>query len=107
MLLVRKRKKIFGTKEKPRLSVFKSLRHISVQAIDDLRGKTLASVSTTKKGLVKYGGNLSAAKAVGKLIAEKVLALGVKEVVFDRGQASYRGRLKALAEAAREGGLKF
>jgi large subunit ribosomal protein L18 len=75
--------------------------------IDDLSGRTLAAASTVEKGLVKNGGNIAAAKVIGKLIAERALAKGVKKVVFDRGKSLYHGRIKALAEAAREGGLEF
>lgn len=95
---------------RPRLSVFKSLQHIYVQLIDDRTGTTLASASTVDKEIrdtVKSGGNVAAAKAVGALIARRVAEKGVKEVSFDRGQFKYHGRIKALADAAREGGLSF
>lgn len=100
------RKRIRGTPDRPRLSVFKSLNNIYVQVIDDLAGKTLASASSAD---VKEGktGNVDAAKAVGKTIAERAQAAGVSAVVFDRAGFRYHGRVKALAEAAREGGLKF
>ena len=95
---------------RPRLSVFRSSNHIYAQVIDDARGVTLAAASTLDDGLkgqIKTGANVDAAKAVGKLLAERAAAAGVKEVVFDRGGYLYHGRIKALAEAAREGGLAF
>jgi large subunit ribosomal protein L18 len=101
------KRKIFGTSERPRLSVFRSLRGISAQIIDDTAAKTLLSASSLEKGTVKYGGNVAAAKIIGKKIAERALAKGIKKVVFDRGKALYHGRVKALADAAREGGLEF
>lgn len=104
------RKKIFGTPERPRLSVFRSEKHIYAQIIDDTKGITLAAASTTEKVLrekLPKTWNIEAAKEVGKLIAERALAKGIKEVVFDRGGFKYHGRVKALAEAAREAGLKF
>jgi large subunit ribosomal protein L18 len=104
------RKKVRGTAARPRLAVFRSLKHISVQAIDDERGHTLASASTLERHLreaLKSGGNIEAARAVGGLIAERLKALGIETVVFDRGGYLYHGRVKALAEAARAGGLKF
>lgn len=106
MVRGKKRKKIHGVKEKPRLSVFRSLRNIHAQVIDDVQGRTLVAASSLslKK---KYGGNIAAAKEVGSLIAEKAQAKGIKQVVFDRGTARYHGRVKALADAAREGGLLF
>lgn len=102
-----KKRKILGTAERPRLSTYRGLRNITAQLIDDTDGKTLAAATSVEKGLVKYGGNIAAAKAVGKLIAERALAKGIKQVVFDRGRSLYHGRVKALAEAAREGGLEF
>ncbi len=93
--------------QRPRLSVFRSLKNISAQVIDDATGKTLAAASTVEKGAAGNGGNIAAAKAVGKLIAERAVARGIKQVVFDRGRALYHGRVKALADAAREGGLDF
>src|SRR3954465_3394863 len=93
-----------------RLSVFRSSKHIYAQVIDDLKGETLAAASSLEKdmrGSLKTGANKDAAKAVGKLIAERAAAKGVKDVVFDRGGYLYHGRIKALAEAAREGGLNF
>ena len=93
-----------------RLSVFRSSKHIYAQVIDDIKGETLASASSLEKSLrgsLKTGANIDAAKTVGKLLAERATAKGVKEVVFDRGGYLYHGRVKALADAAREGGLKF
>ena len=93
-----------------RLSVFRSSKHIYAQVIDDLKGETVASASSLEKdmrGSLKTGANIAAAKAVGKLLAERAAAKGVKEVVFDRGGYLYHGRVKALADAAREGGLSF
>jgi large subunit ribosomal protein L18 len=94
---------------RPRLSVYRSSKHIYAQIIDDSQGRTLASASTkdTEVGELKTGANVDAAKAVGNLIARRALAAGVKEVVFDRGGYMFHGRVKALAEAAREGGLSF
>ncbi|SRR5579885_536225 len=95
---------------RPRLSVFRSSLHIYAQIIDDSRGVTLAAASSLEKELksgLKTGANIDAAKAVGKLVAERALAAGVKEVVFDRGAYLFHGRVKALADAAREGGLSF
>jgi large subunit ribosomal protein L18 len=100
----KKRNKIFGTKERPRLSVFRSLNNIHAQLIDDGSGKTLVSASTLGK---KKAGNIAAAKELGKLIAEKAQTKKIKKIVFDRGTSLYHGRVKALAEAAREGGLLF
>jgi large subunit ribosomal protein L18 len=96
--------------KRARLSVFRSSRHIYVQVIDDSTGRTVASASSLEKdmrGALKTGANVTAAKAIGKLIAERAAAKGVKDVVFDRGGYLYHGRVKALADAAREGGLKF
>ncbi len=93
-----------------RLTVFRSSKHIYAQIIDDVKGVTLASASSLEKdlrGSLKTGADVSAAKAVGKLVAERGVGNGVKNVVFDRGQYLYHGRIKALAEAAREGGLEF
>jgi large subunit ribosomal protein L18 len=104
----RVRKRFQGVAERPRLSVFRSHKHIYVQAIDDATGRTLAAASTREKDLgVGYGGNKTAAQAVGRAIAERLLAAGVKQVAFDRGSFQYHGRVRALAEAAREGGLQF
>ena len=101
---------LFGTPERPRLSVFRSDKHIYAQVINDLEGKTLAAASSTVaevRGDLKNGGNVAAAKAVGKAIAERAKAAGITLVAFDRGGRQYHGRVKALADAAREGGLKF
>jgi large subunit ribosomal protein L18 len=95
---------------RPRLSVFRSSKHIYAQIIDDLKGETLAAASSMEKTLRdggRTGADMAAAVAVGKLVAERALKGGVKEVVFDRGQYLYHGRVKALADAAREGGLSF
>lgn len=107
---VRVRKKISGTQERPRMNVFRSLKNIYVQIIDDATGNTLVSASTLDtavKGTVAYGGNKEAAKEVGKLIATKAIEKGIKQVVFDRGGYIYHGRVKELADAAREAGLDF
>jgi large subunit ribosomal protein L18 len=103
------RKKLQGTAERPRLNVYRSLNHIYVQVIDDLHGKTLVSASTAegKKEDRRTGGNVASAKAVGKIIAERAKAKGVTKVVFDRGGYIYHGRVKALADSAREAGLQF
>jgi large subunit ribosomal protein L18 len=103
------RKKVQGTAERPRLNVYRSLNHIYVQVIDDLNGKTLVSASTAegKKGERRTGGNVAAAKAIGKTIAERAKAKGIEKVVFDRGGYLYHGRIKAVADAAREAGLQF
>ena len=104
------RKKISGTPERPRLTVFRSAKHIYAQVIDDSRGVTLAAASSLDKQLkssLKTGADRSAASEVGKLIAERAKAAGVTEVVFDRGGYLFHGRVKALADAAREGGLSF
>ncbi len=104
----RVRKKVSGTAQVPRLCVFRSLKNIYVQIIDDTAAKTLVSASTLDAELkANYGGNKEAAKAVGALIAKKALEAGISEVVFDRGGYVYHGRVAELAEAAREGGLKF
>ncbi len=104
----RVRKKVSGTAERPRLSVFRSSRHISAQLIDDTAGATLASASTMEAGLRGApGGNISAAQSVGTLIAERGLALGISTAVFDRGGFRYHGRVAALADAARKQGLEF
>jgi large subunit ribosomal protein L18 len=96
-----------GTIARPRLSVYRSLKAIAAQAIDDQSGRTLASASTYEKDLVKRGNNIAAAKVIGKLIAQRAQEKGIKKVVFDRGRYLYHGRVKALADAAREGGLEF
>ncbi len=104
---MRVRKNISGTAERPRLNVFRSLNNIYAQIIDDTTGKTLVAASSMDKGFEGYGGNVEAAKAVGKAVAEKAVAAGIKKVVFDRGGYVYHGRVAALAEGAREGGLEF
>ena len=103
------RKKVQGSSARPRLSVYRSLNNLYVQIIDDLGGVTLVAASTAegKKGERKTGGNLASAKELGKLIAERAQAKGIKQVVFDRGGYIYHGRVKALADAAREAGLSF
>ena len=103
----RVRGKIAGTPEMPRLNVFRSEANIYAQVIDDVNGVTLASASSLDKAIEGYGGNVAAANAVGKLVAERALAKGIESVVFDRGGYLYHGRVQALAEGAREGGLKF
>jgi large subunit ribosomal protein L18 len=103
----RVRKNISGTAERPRLNVYRSLNNIYAQIIDDVKGVTLVAASSLDKGFEGYGGNVEAAKAVGKAVAEKALAAGIKTVVFDRGGYIYHGRVAALAEGAREGGLEF
>jgi large subunit ribosomal protein L18 len=104
------RKRLTGTPERPRLTVFRSSKHIYAQVIDDHAGRTLVAASTLVdevKGDLKHGANVAAAKRVGKAIAEKAKAAGVTQVSFDRAGNRYHGRIKALADAAREGGLKF
>ena len=102
------RKKIVGTAERPRLAVYRSLQNIFVQVIDDTTGNTLVSASTIEKGAkIENGSNIEAAKQVGERIAKKALDKGITAVVFDRGGYIYTGRIKALADAAREAGLKF
>lgn len=103
----RVRAKISGTPEMPRLNVFRSEANIYAQVIDDVNGVTLASASSLDKAIEGYGGNIAATTAVGKLVAERAKAKGIETVVFDRGGYLYHGRVKALAEGAREGGLKF
>ncbi|MCI7331851.1 MAG: 50S ribosomal protein L18 [Selenomonadaceae bacterium] len=104
---LRVRNHISGTAERPRLNVYRSLANIYAQIIDDEKGVTLVSASTQEKGFENYGGNVEAAKAVGAAIAKRALEKGINEVVFDRGGYVYHGRVAALAEAAREAGLKF
>lgn len=100
------RKKVRGTTERPRLAVYRSLNHIYAQVIDDEQGKTLATASTTEKDLAgSTGGNIEAAKRIGKTIAERAMAAGISSVVFDRGGYVYHGRVKALIDASREAGL--
>jgi large subunit ribosomal protein L18 len=104
------REKMSGTAERPRLNVYRSLNHIYTQLVDDLNGVTLASASSFGKKSAEekvYGGNVEAARSVGKLIAERAAEKGIKKVVFDRGGYLYHGRVKALADAAREAGLEF
>ena len=111
------RARVAGTAERPRLAVFRSLKHIYAQVVDDAAGRTLVSAATLSKGSgakatgkgakPAYGGNVAAAKLIGKLVAERALEAGIKDVVFDRGGHRYHGRVKALAEAAREAGLRF
>ncbi len=103
------RKKLQGTSQRPRLNVYRSLNHIYAQVIDDMSGQTLVSASTAEGKIEdrRTGGNVAAAKSVGKTIAERAKAKGVTKVVFDRGGYIYHGRVKALADAAREAGLQF
>ena len=103
----RVREKISGKAECRRLDVLRSLQHIYAQLIDDVAGVTLVAASTTEKDFTEYGGNVEAAKAVGKLLAERAAEKNIKDVVFDRGGYVYHGRVAALAEGAREGGLNF
>lgn len=105
---LRLRRHISGTAERPRLNVYRSLSNIYAQVIDDVAGNTLVAASSLDKELnLAYGGNIEAAAAVGKLVAERALAKGIEAVVFDRGGYIYHGRVAALAEGAREAGLKF
>ena len=105
------RKTLFGSPERPRLSVFRSDKHIYAQLIDDYAGRTLAAAASTLADVrgegLKNGGNIEAAKRVGRAIAERAKAAGITKVAFDRGGRKYHGRVKALADAAREGGLQF
>jgi large subunit ribosomal protein L18 len=109
------RRRVEGTPERPRLAVFRSVKHIYAQVIDDSKGHTVVSAASTEKAAVvgkgeggkSVGGNLDGAKAIGKLVAERAKDKGIKAVVFDRGGYHYHGRVKALAEAAREAGLEF
>lgn len=101
------RHKISGSSERPRLTVFRSLKHIYAQVINDLDGTTIVAASSAEKGVKVAGGNLTGAKDIGKLVAERAIAKGVKKVVFDRGGYLYHGRVQALADAAREAGLEF
>jgi len=106
----RVRKKVFGTPERPRLAVYKSLKHLHAQVIDDVNGVTLVSASTVEKEIkekVKGLKKSEAAKVLGKVIAERALEKGISKVVFDRGGFIYHGRVKAFAEGAKEGGLQF
>jgi large subunit ribosomal protein L18 len=107
---IRIRKKLRGTTERPRLTVFRSTAHIYAQVIDDTKGVTLVAASSTEKSAVgkkPTGGNLTAAKEIGKRVAERAKENGINKVVFDRGGYIYHGRVKALADAAREAGLEF
>jgi large subunit ribosomal protein L18 len=106
----RVRKRVRGTAERPRLSVYRSHKNLVCQIIDDATGKTLAAIGTQDadlRGQFKYGGNKAAAQAIGKAIAERAIAQGIKQVAFDRGHYKYHGRIAALADAAREAGLTF
>jgi len=107
----RVRQRVFGTSERPRLSIFRSNRQLHLQLIDDLEGVTVASVSTLEEAFrelgFESGGNVEAAKAAGKLLAERAADVGVKNAVFDRNGYDYHGRVRAVADAAREGGLHF
>ena len=100
------REKLSGTGQRPRLNIYRSLNHIYAQVIDDQKGETLVSASTLQMKL-KTGGNVAAAKEIGKAVAEQAVSKGIKSVVFDRGGYLYHGRVKALADAAREAGLEF
>ena len=112
-IALRQRKRIAGTTERPRLRVFRSVSHIYAQVIDDMSGTTLASAASTEPALkgtfagTTRGGNVEGAKALGRTIAERLKAKGITRVVFDRGGFLFHGRVKALADAAREGGLEF
>ena len=112
-IALRQRKRISGTQERPRLRVFRSVSHIYAQVIDDMTGTTLAAAASTEPDLKitfagpTRGGNVAGAKALGKTIAERLIAKGIKRVVFDRGGFLYHGRIRAVAEAAREAGLEF
>ena len=110
---LRQRKRISGTAERPRLRIFRSVSHLYAQVIDDMSGTTVAAAASTEPGLkgtfagAVRGGNVAGAKALGKTIAERLIAKGITRVVFDRGGFLYHGRVKAAAEAAREAGLEF
>lgn len=101
------RRRVAGTPERPRLAVFRSLNHIYVQLIDDQDGRTIAAAASTEKDLRGKGGNLEGAKLIGQKVAERAKEKGIRKVVFDRGGYLYHGRVKALADAAREAGLEF
>jgi large subunit ribosomal protein L18 len=101
------RSRVAGTQERPRLAVFRSLNHIYAQVIDDQQGHTLVAAASTEKDLKGRGGNVEGAKTIGKAVAERAKEKGIKQVVFDRGGYQYHGRVKALADAAREAGLEF
>jgi large subunit ribosomal protein L18 len=112
-IALRQRKRIAGTSERPRLRIFRSVSHIYAQVIDDMSGTTLASAASTEPTLKTVfdgstrGGNVAGAKALGKAIADRLIEKGIKRVVFDRGGFLYHGRIKAVADAAREAGLEF
>ncbi len=101
------RKKLTGTSKRPRLCVYRSLHHIYAQVIDDTEGRTLVAASSAEKGAKASGSNVAGAKAIGKLVADRAKEKGIRNVVFDRGGYLYHGRVKALADAAREAGLEF
>jgi len=101
------RRRVKGTPERPRLAVFRSVKHIYAQVIDDHKGHTLVAASSSEKNAARSGGNVAGAKQVGKLVAERAKEKGISKVVFDRGGYLYHGRIKALADAAREAGLEF
>ena len=105
----RVRKRVMGTSERPRLNIYRSLNHIYAQVIDDTKGSTIAAASSLDSSLKesKSGGNVEGAKAVGRLVAERAKEAGISRVVFDRGGYLYHGRIQALADAGREGGLEF
>ena len=104
---VRIRRRLKGTTERPRLAIFRSVSHIYAQVIDDTKGATIVSASSTEKDGLKTGGNVAAAKEIGRRVAERAKEKGIGQVVFDRGGYLYHGRVKALADAAREAGLEF
>jgi len=104
---VRIRRAVKGSLDRPRLAIFRSLKHIYAQIIDDRSGRTIVAASSNDKQSTIAGGNLAGAKAIGKLVAERAMEHGIKQVVFDRGGYLYHGRVKALADAAREAGLEF
>ncbi|MCH7701942.1 MAG: 50S ribosomal protein L18 [Planctomycetes bacterium] len=107
---LRVRKRIFGTLDRPRLTVFRSSKNIAVQVVDDVTGVTLCQAASLNKELrdqITYGGNIAAAKAIGAVVAERAKEKGITQVAFDRNGYRYHGRIKALADAAREGGLVF
>ena len=101
------RRKLSGTEARPRLAIFRSVAHIYAQVIDDSKGRTIVAASSVEKEGIARGGNVAAAKAIGKTIAERLIEKGVKRVVFDRNGFLYHGRIKAVADAAREAGLEF
>jgi large subunit ribosomal protein L18 len=101
------RRKVRGTTERPRLAIFRSVAHIYAQVIDDAKGVTIVAASSSEKGSTATGGNVAAAKEIGKRVAERAKEKGITRIVFDRGGYLYHGRVKALADAAREAGLEF